>query len=104
MVFRVSLNKALDLVLILVNAESTGGINDGTTFFKAFMGCFEDRFLQRNTDLGAVVHVALNCTRISSEHSLSGARCIDKDLIEEQRKARSNVFWRFIKDDGALDA
>ena len=71
MVFRVTLDKTLYLVLVLVNAESACGINDGTALFKALVGCLKDRFLQRNTDLGAVVHVALNCARISSEHALT---------------------------------
>ena len=70
-IFGMALNEALNLVLVFINAESACGINDGTAFLKAFVGRFEDRFLQRNTDLRAVVHIALNGARISSEHTLT---------------------------------
>ena len=70
-IFRVALDKTLYLVLVFVDAESTGGINDGTAVFKAFVGSLKDRFLQRDTDLRTIVHIALDSARIPSEHTLA---------------------------------
>ena len=104
MIFRVTADKTRNLVLVFVGAESTCGIYDRTAFFKALVSRLENGFLQRDTDFRTVIHIALDRARVSSEHPLSRARSIDKDLVEEQRKSGSYILRCLIKNNQALDA